>query len=255
VDYIRITCSGEYTLDFQGSIHTTLLPEDAYSGEYAFWSNKGDESDMTLTREFDFTDLTGPITFTYWTWYDLEVDYDYLYLTISTDGGDTWEIIRTPSSTIEDPSGNSYGWGYNGLSGKGLEWIQESVDLSEYAGEEVLIRFEYVTDAAVHGEGFMLDDVSIPELEYFEDFESGDGGWEGAGFVRVTNLLPQTFKLALITFGSEIKVEYLTLNADNALNIQLDLGRNVDEVVLVVVGTTRYTRQLAAYQFSISPLE
>ena len=27
---------------------------------------------MTLTREFDFTGVTGPIEFSYWTWYDLE---------------------------------------------------------------------------------------------------------------------------------------------------------------------------------------
>ena len=43
---------GAYTLRFEGSIEVGVLPADPYSGDYAFWSNKGDDSDMTLTRQF-----------------------------------------------------------------------------------------------------------------------------------------------------------------------------------------------------------
>ena len=153
-----------------------MLPQDPYSGSYAFWSNKGDQSDMHLTREFDFSDSIWPNSFSYWTWYDLEEDYDYVFLEISTNGQD-WRIIRTPSSTSEDPSGNSYGWGYNGLSGGDGVWIEETIDLSGYAGEVIQLRFEYITDAAVNGEGLLLDDISIPEIDYFTDFESDNGGW------------------------------------------------------------------------------
>ena len=53
-DYVRITCDGTYTLNFEGSIQTGVLPSDAFSGRYALWSNKGDESDMTLTRRLRF---------------------------------------------------------------------------------------------------------------------------------------------------------------------------------------------------------
>ncbi|RPI27980.1 MAG: hypothetical protein EHM70_17225, partial [Chloroflexota bacterium] len=125
-DYILITCRGEYTLHFEGSTQVGVVPADAYSGSYAYWSNKGDESDMTLTREFDFSDQTGSLTLSYWTWYDLEEDYDYVYVEASLDG-DNWQILTTPSGTAEDPSGNSYGWGYNGLSGRTGKWIQEEV--------------------------------------------------------------------------------------------------------------------------------
>jgi bacillopeptidase F (M6 metalloprotease family) len=79
--------------------------------------------------------------------FDLEKDYDYLYVTVSEDG-QSWKILKTPSGTDKNPSGNSYGWGYTGLSGSGksAEWVQESVDLSEFAGKKVQLRFEYVTD-------------------------------------------------------------------------------------------------------------
>jgi hypothetical protein len=249
VDYIRIACDGSYTLRFEGAQKTTLLPQAAYSGDFSFWSNKGDESDMTLTRQFDFSGVDEPILFNYRTWYDIEADYDYVYLLASTDG-ESWEILETPSGTDADPSGNSYGWGYNDLSGGDGSWIQEEVDLSQYADQQVWLRFEYVTDAAVNGEGLLLDDLSIPAIDYFTDLEQDDGGWQGEGFVRVPNLLPQTFRIALIREnGSTSEVEYLTLEADNTLEIPIEIGGSLDAVTLVVLGTTRYTRQLASYQF------
>ncbi|MBT3389365.1 MAG: hypothetical protein HN413_03060 [Chloroflexi bacterium] len=251
VDYYRIACSGTYNLYFEGSVVVGVLPADPYSGDYAFWSNKGDESDMTLTRSFDFSDHTGPLTLTYQTWYDIEADYDYVYLEASLDG-ENWEILKTPSGTAEDPSGNSYGWSYNGLSGLDGEWILEEVDISQFAGQQVQLRFEYVTDAAVNGEGFMLDDIAIPEVGYSTDLEGDSGGWETAGFVRIRNELPQTFRLAMITVGDTTTVEMIPLGLDNAVAIPVEIGGDVDEVIFVVSGTTRHTRQRAAYRFELT---
>jgi hypothetical protein len=248
-DYIRIRCQGAYILSFEGSTMANVVPVDPYSGQYAFWSNKGDESDMSLTREFDFSQHSGPLTLTYWTWYDLEEDYDYAYLEVS-ENGDDWEILTTPSGTAEDPSGNSFGWGYNGGSDA---WRQEQVDLTSYAGKKVMLRFEYVTDAAANGEGLLLDDIAIPEIDYFENFETGEGGWEASGWARIQNVLPQNFRLALITYGAEPTVTYIPLREDSSAEINFAIEGEVEEVVLVVTGTTRYTRQKAAYHFEIKP--
>lgn len=253
-DYILLRCRGNTTLRFEGSTQVGLLPANPYSGSWAFWSNKGDESDMKLTRTFDFTDVKAPITLSYWTWYDLEKDFDYAYVLASTDG-EKWEMLETPSGTSLDVTGNNFGFGYNGKSGGGDEavWLHETVDLSAYAGKKVQIRFEYVTDAAVNGEGLLLEDVSIPEIGYFTDFEADDGGWEAAGFVRIQNVLPQTFRLALIRYGNKITVEYIKLNEDNTVEIPLNFGSDLSKAVLVVSGTTRYTRQPAAYRFMFTP--
>ena len=251
-DYIRIKCKGDYTLHFEGSTQVDVLPKDPYSGSYAYWSNKGDESDMTLTRSFDFKDHTGPLTLSYWTWFDIEEDWDYLYLEASLDG-ENWELLKTPSGTAYNPIGANYGWGYTGTSGNGAEWIEEEIDISQFAGKEVQLRFEYVTDAAVNGEGLLLDDVSIPEIGYFTDFEEDDSGWQSEGFVRIQNVLPQDFRLALISQGRDTAVEHIPLNAGNTFDIPLSFGNGVDEVVLVVSGTTRFTRQPAAYRVYFSP--
>jgi hypothetical protein len=247
VDYLRINCQGDFTLLFEGSTETKVVPVDPISGEYYFWSNKADEADMILTRTFDFREHDGPLTLKFWTWFDLEEDYDYAYVEVSEDG-EIWEILVTPSGTIEDPSGNSYGWGYNGVSGR---WIEESVDLTEYAGKEVQIRFEYVTDAAVNGEGMLIDDISIPEIDYFTDFEEGSDGWESAGWVRIKNELPQNYGLALITFGDETIVTNIPLQPDTTAVIPISLNQDTDEAVLVVTGLTRYTRQKVAYRIEI----
>ena len=247
VDYIEISCEGNYTIQFQGEASVPVLPESAYEGDYAFWSNKGDESDMTLTQEFDFTNARDTVTLNYWTWYDLEQDYDYLYLLASEDGED-WEIITTPSGTDLDLSGNSYGWGYNGTTDG---WIQESVDLSQFAGKKVYLRFEYITDAAVNGEGLLLDMVEIPEIGYLADFEQDDGGWNGDGFVRIENALPQTFRVSLIQNGGDTRVYKYTVNPGELINIPVEIGRS--GATLVVSGTTRFTRQPASYRFEVSP--
>jgi immune inhibitor A len=248
IDYLTLDCAGDYTLKFSGSTITGLLPVDAHSGNHVFWSNRGDESDMTLTREFDLTSVSGPVNLSYSMWYDTETDYDYVFLEGSTDGGKTWQIITTPSGTDKDPSGNSYGWGYNGQTNG---WVDETVDLSQYAGQKVQIRFEYVTDAALNGEGFILDDIKVDAIDYQSDFEADDGGWVGAGFARVENVLPQTYRLSLIVKGDNgTTVTPIQVNADQTAEIPLSL-KNGEEATLIVTGTTRFTRQPAAYQVEI----
>jgi bacillopeptidase F (M6 metalloprotease family) len=225
-----------------------LLSKDPYSGEYAFWGNRGDESDTTLQRPFDFTQVSGPIEMTYHTWYDIEDGYDFVYVEASTDG-QQWQVLKTPSGTASDPSGNSFGWAYTGSS---EDWREEKVDLSQFAGQNVSLRFEYITDDGATAEGFLLDDISIPAIGYSTDFESDDGGWQAAGFARIKNSLPQTFRLALITKGDGTKVQIIPLTADQTADIPLDIGEfGVDEATLIVSGTTRFTTQQATYSVDI----
>jgi len=250
VHYIRLICEGQRTLEFDGAEQTQVLAVDPYSGEYSFWSNKGDTSNMRLTRAFDLTDVSGPVSLSFQTWYDIERDWDYVFLLASQDDGATWEFVQTPSGTDSNPNGNSFGWGYTSKT-RGSEWIEEMVDLSEYAGKEILLRFEYVTDAAVNGEGMMIDDISIPEIGYFTDLEADDGGWEAEGWVRIKNVLPQTFELAWISLEDETTVEYIPIGVNNTARIPIDI-REDGAGVLVIVPTTRFTRQPASYTFSFS---
>ena len=151
-------------------------------------------------------------------------------------------IARDRDQLCPNCTGNSGGGG----SG---EWIEESIDLSPYAGQEILVRFEYVTDAAVNLAGFMVDDIRVPELDYETDFEADEGGWDGEGFVRMDNLLPQHFLVQVIRQDGETTVERIALDGANQGNLTLDLGS--EGAILVVSGTTPFTTQPASYQFEV----
>lgn len=250
VDYIEVNCPGTYSLDLTGAASASILPTDPYSGDYFFWSNMGDHSNMSLERDFDLTNVTGQVEMTYQTWYDLETDYDYVFVSASTDG-EIWEILPTTSCTWDNPSGNSYGCGLNGQTNG---WQQERVDLSQFAGGNVTVRFDYVTDAAVNGVGMVIDDIQVDALDYFTDFEMDEGGWKAEGFVRIQNLLPQTFRISMIRFGSEITVLPVELDENNHASVTVELGKEVDSVVLVISGTTPITRQKADYQIEIKEI-
>lgn len=247
VDYVELECVGTFDIQFQGSQAVQLLPfPQASSGDFFFWSNEGDESDMRLSRQFDLTEVTGPVEMTFRTWYDLEEDYDYAYLSASTDGVN-WEKLQTQTCTNENPSGNSYGCGWNGST---RQWIDEKVDLSKYRGQVVTLQFDYVTDAAVNGRGIALDDFAIDAIGYQSDLEQDAGGWVEDGFVRVQNRLPQTFFLSVIHEGSSSTVEHYEIQPGQLVNVQTEI-KNGEKVVLVISGTTPFTKEKATYQIEI----
>jgi len=257
-DYIELQGEQPLTFSFAGSTQVGLVNATAHSGRYVWWSNRGDDSDMMLTRSFDLSDVSEAagkqLTLEFWTWYDIEEDWDYAYVEISTDGGKTWDILTTPSGTGTNPNGNSFGWAYTGQSGDGEkpEWIQERVDLSAYAGQHVQIRFEYITDDAVNRPGFVLDDVTIPEISYSNDFEDEErDGWEPAGFIRHANVLPQRWLVQSILFGPETTVERLELEEDQSGQWTIPLGSQTDRAVIVVSGLAPVTTEWASYSYEV----
>jgi len=250
-DYITMTCSGDESLEVTLEPWAPLWPTDPHGGDFAMWSFYGDESDMRLTRAFDFRDVApgGTLTLSYWTWFDIEDDYDYGYVLVSTDG-ETWTMLQPPASTDANPVGNNYGWGYTRQSNG---WIHEQVDLSPYAGRQVWLRFEYLTDAAVNHWGWLIDDIAIPEIGYAEDFEHGLGGWEAEGWARAANRIPRTYRAALVLQGrGQTQVRYLPVGDDLRVQADLTLGDEWKSATLVLMDTTRFTRFPAAYHVTVT---
>jgi len=244
-NYYQIDCPGGCGLSIEGKSSIQIIPENPHSGKYYFWSNKGDESDMTLTQTFDFSKVNSPISIQYYTWFAIERDYDYLYLLASEDGIN-WEILKTPSCTQDNPTGANYGCGYSSRSNG---WVLETVDLSRFAGKKVTLQFEYITDLAVNGEGLLLDDISIDAIGYHTDFEVDSGGWISSGFVRIQNLLPQEYLITLIKQG--LKTEVIPMYLDENFQLEIPLSEGAD-YHLVISGITRYTRIPAEYRIRVN---
>jgi hypothetical protein len=250
-DYVEFVGQGELTIVFTGTTQVKVAPNEPHSGSYQWWSNRGDDSDMMLTRTFDLSGVDRA-TLEFWAWYDIEMGWDSAYVEASTDDGVTWSILPGLYTTTENESGNSFGHAWTGVSGGGgaPQWVHEQVDLTPYAGHKVLIRFEYITDDAVNHVGLLLDDFAVPEIGYWDDAEAGDSGWQAAGFARINNILPQRFLVRTVEIGDSLQVRAMTLDQANRGQITVTgLGDTVDRVVLVISGVTRFTNEPATYDY------
>jgi len=169
-----------------------VIPVAAPSGEHFWYSNRADMSDTMLTRAFDLTDVTSA-AIEYKVWFHFEDEWDYGYLMVSTDGGATWTPLETSNTTTRNPHNTAYGAGYTGTSGGGSDavWLNERVSLDAYVGQEILLRFETITDDAVNQPGMAIDDIKLAALNYSATFETDDGGWDSAGWIWTNNRMPQ----------------------------------------------------------------
>ena len=208
-EYIRIDpANGPLHLTFTAPSENQLLPVDV-GPEGCWWSNTGDSIDATLTRELDLS-VAGRSTLEYQVWFDLEEDWDYTYLEVSEDGGETWTIIETPNASPANPVGRAYGPGYTGVS---PGWLDQSIDLSQYSGKEIQIRFQYITDDAVNGSGLCVRRFSwVPNLPTdASPQEIPNDSWEPQGFVFTDNRIRQDYVVQVVREGRPVSYTHLTL--------------------------------------------
>ncbi len=258
--YFEITAAGTYKLHFAGAPTVHIVPTDPHGGARMWWSSRSDQSDTTLTHDFDLSGVKSA-TLDFWLWHSIEKEWDYGYVEVSTDGGATWKPLKTADSDTNDPHDNAYGPGFTGNSGiaqfdtKGTTaiWKHEKVDLKQYTGKSIKVRFESITDDAVTLPGMLVDDISIPEIGYHTDAETDDGGWVGAGWVRVDNTLPQRYLIQSVAIGQSTSVTRLLDASDGASgDWTLTVGGDVQRIVISLSGLTPFTTEAAPYTFTLT---
>jgi immune inhibitor A len=209
-----------------------------------------------LTRSFDLTHVTGKqATLQFAAWYNLELDNDYAYVEASTDGRN-WTTLKGQFTTTSNPNGSNYGNGYTGTSGGYSipQWEQERIDLSQYIGKHVQLRFETVTGNGVHQQGFAIDDIRIPQI-HFQDMLTSDNGWISNGFVRSNNVVPEHFDVqALVYRGSQFTVNTMSVDLASGQGTLIipENGTAITKVVLIVSAYATATTILAHYQISVN---
>ncbi len=259
--YYELRSNTPVQIQFAGSSFVPLLPTRNAQGAF-WWSNRADASNPHLTREIDLTDVKDA-TLSFRAWYRIERDYDYAYVSVSSDGGKTWAVQTTTSCTRSNPNGANLGCGYTGVSGQTdvPEWVEESVDLSRYAGQKIQLRFELVTDAGVNREGLAIDNIRIPQIGLRDD-ASSPNGWRAEGFAHIRDVvdgvpnLPQLWRVQVIIFQNDgrVRLERVTLSGENKASMRLELGRSAAarRVVLAISGVTPITTEPAWYSLSIT---
>ncbi len=244
------------TVHFNGAPTVRLVGNNPLNSTDEWWGNHADNMDSTLTRVFDLRSLKGQhATLQFATWFDLQQDHDYAYVEVSTDGGTNWKTLKGNFTTSSNPNGLNWGSGYTGVSGGGTApaWVQESIDLTPYAGKKILLRFEEVTDNTINLQGFAVDQIRIPELN-FQDYLTSDNGWVSHGFVRTNNILPEHYQVQAIVYsGSTFTLRTMDIDlasGQGTLTVP-HFGGQVTRVVLVVSAYALDTVLQAHYQLEV----
>ncbi len=120
----------------------------SHSATQSFYGGSGTDMDNTMTYNGAIT-VGGASQASFWCWYEMDdgltEGHDFGYFEISLNGGSTWLRART----------------FGGSSGG---WVQETVDLSAYAGQSILMRFRYFTSHDEFSEGLYVDDILVTNL-------------------------------------------------------------------------------------------
>ena len=127
-----------YKADYDGKDH--------YSNNLDIWHFLDDHSTYAPPwKDIDLLNSTSA-ALSFSTYYEIENNRDYGYVKISTDRGKTW-------TQLAEYTGNSGGW------------VQKTINLDSYAGEEAIIAFNFRSDNKNVEQGWYIDDISVSTTE------------------------------------------------------------------------------------------
>lgn len=195
VEYLRIDEAGTYEISFDGQAEANLVPVAPYEGNAMWWSYNATASVTSLTRPVDLSGLDSA-TLRYYLWWETGDFPAYMHVLVSTDDGLTWEVVEGKRMVRRSAFDDAPSHHYSGHSGR---WVEDIVDLDDFAGQSIQLRFEYVTNNAVVDAGFALDNIEIPELDWLDDAEADDGTWTVDGFLRTGQPVAQNWVLNVVT--------------------------------------------------------
>lgn len=183
---------------------------------------------ITLMDQVDLG-LAKQATLSFYTRWDIEAGFDFVQILASKDGvnyealcGD-YTKNAVQSEVINEPI-------YDGVQN---DWVLEVMDLSDYLGEQISLRFVLRSDGYVTGDGFYFDDLKV------EIVGETSSNTNLPNLVSNLEVFPNPFQESF-----NLKLDLLS-NAKN-INVRLvnSLGELVDEV-------KRSTLPIGNHQMSI----
>lgn len=131
-------------------------------------------------------------------------------------------------------------------------WLKQTVDLSAYAGQEILVRFGYISVAETQDRGFAVDNISIPEIDFSDNAEAGVPGWTLNGWQQMSNQVQQLYLVQYALLDSQndanSRVVRLIGPRDTVTAGAWDLSLTADQIiVLAISGLNDDTDALARF--------
>ncbi len=192
-------------------------------GDYS----SGDLARLVLNDPISLLDAeTAMLSF--WCKWETERYRDYAQVQVSIDGGANYEAIcglYTTAGTNQEDFGEPV---YDGVQ---TEWVQEQMDLSEFIGEEILIRFIFdANNNNQRGDGFLFDDISVATFTEIminvQDLDISDFG------LSQNHPNPANSYTVIDVVNSEMGGTLYVYNTLGAEVYAQDLGANQESVVI-----------------------
>ena len=130
---------------------------DSPAGNYGANTNRT----FQLTQAIDLTNASRAVIRYYARWF-IEADWDYVQFQVSKDNGASWEA-QCGKFTIPGKanSQNTQPVGKPLYDGTQSDWVLEEMDMSEYLGQQIQVRFQLRSDGNTQFDGFYFDDFQV----------------------------------------------------------------------------------------------
>jgi carboxypeptidase T len=129
---------------------------DSPIGDY----NGNENKSVRVTTPIDLSNALNA-TLSFYARWALEPNYDFVQVEASTNGGGSWTPLcgtyTVPGSAFQELDEPLY-------EGFQLSWVKEEIDLADYLGSNILIRFQLVSDGFQEYDGFYFDDVLVTKV-------------------------------------------------------------------------------------------
>ncbi len=142
----------------------SVTEENYHSPDYSITDSEGgdyvsnENNSITLTNQLSLAELENP-QLSFWAKWAIENDWDFVQLLTSTNNGNLWTPLATEHTNLG-------GYNQTGAENEPLfdgssNWVQNTVNLSPYIGQNVKFKFELHSDSYIEYDGFYFDDFSI----------------------------------------------------------------------------------------------
>lgn len=134
-------------------------------------------------------------------------------------------------------------------------WLPASIDLTPYAGGEVLLRFETVSLPGYDDHGMAVDNIAIEAIGFSDRADEQGAGWTMRGWEAVNNTVAQPWLVQAVATGTETRpprVRHLigaqSTNTEGVWRIALDRS---ETLLIAVSAVSEITDQPGVFSLTL----
>ena len=216
----------------------------AYSGTYEWYSQADAWAWRSLYQTFTVP-ATGA-TLNFMTHFNIEDDWDYGYVEVHDLTTGEWYTLNATGTvdyvahaqdnpnTPDDREPTAYEaagrwFAFTGSSGG---WVPVSMDLTPFAGDDIDLYFTIWQDGAFTLDNMYVDDISIPELGFFDDVEAGEDGWTTTGWIRTDGIVANGFGTTVLTLNYPVTDPSIPIGYKWAYRMSMNSGTQTGKIQL-----------------------